>query len=124
MVVPRVLLLDEPARGLDAPLRAELYDILRHIRDEFAIPILLVTHSLDECFELADEMFIFRDGRIVQSGSPAVVCGRPASMEIARLLGMYNILPVEIRSLDPSRNTSVLALRRITISRPSIIPVI
>ena len=104
VVVPRVLLLDEPARGLDAPLRAELYDILRHIREEFEIPILLVTHSLEECFELANEMFIFRDGRIVQNGPPSVVCGQPASLEIARLLGMYNILPVEIRSLDPSRN--------------------
>ena len=70
VVVPRVLLLDEPARGLDAPLRSELYDILRHIREEFEIPILLVTHSLEECFELADEMFIFRDGRIVQNGTP------------------------------------------------------
>ncbi len=110
VVVPRVLLLDEPARGLDSPLRSELYDILRHIREEFAIPILLVTHNLEECFELADEMFIFRDGRIVQNGPPAVVCGRPASLDIARLLGMYNIVPVEIRSLDPSRNTSVLRL--------------
>jgi molybdate transport system ATP-binding protein len=110
VVVPRVLLLDEPARGLDAPLRSELYDILRNVREEFAIPILLVTHNLEECFELADEMFIFREGRIVQNGPPALVCGRPASLEIARLLGMYNILPVEIRSLDPSRNRSVLRL--------------
>ena len=69
-----------------------------------------MTHSLEECFELADEMFIFRDGRIVQSGEPAAVCGRPASLETARLLGLYNILPVEIRSLDPSRNISVLRL--------------
>jgi len=108
VTLPRILLLDEPARGLDAPLRGELYDILRGIRADFGIPILLVTHSLEECFELADEMFIFRDGRIVQSGEPAEVCGRPSSLDTARLLGMYNILPVEIRSLDPTRNTSVL----------------
>lgn len=108
VVVPKILLLDEPARGLDAPLRAELYDILRSVRDDFEIPILLVTHSLQESFELADEMFFFRDGRIVQSGAPADVCSRPVSLEIAHLLGLYNILPVEIRGLDPSRNTSVL----------------
>ncbi|HYI93161.1 MAG TPA: ATP-binding cassette domain-containing protein [Bryobacteraceae bacterium] len=108
VVVPRILLLDEPARGLDAPLRQELYDILRSVRADFEIPILLVTHSLEECFELADEMFVFRDGRIVQSGAPSVVCSRPVSLDIARLLGMYNILPVEIRALDPSRNTSLL----------------
>jgi molybdate transport system ATP-binding protein len=108
IVVPKVFLLDEPARGLDAPLRSELYDILRSVRNDFGIPILLVTHSLAECFELADEMFVFRDGRIVQNGSPSDVCSRPVSLEIARLFGMYNILPVEIRGLDPSRNTSVL----------------
>jgi ABC-type sulfate/molybdate transport systems ATPase subunit len=108
VIVPRILLLDEPARGLDAPLRADLYEILRSIRVDFEIPILLVTHNLDECFELADEMFIFREGRIVQSGTPAEVCSQPVSLEVARLLGMYNILPVEIRALDPSRNTSVL----------------
>src|SRR6185312_16063205 len=65
---PRLLLLDEPARGLDAPLRAELYSLLCEVRLDFQIPILLVTHDLDECFELAEEMLILRDGRIVQSG--------------------------------------------------------
>ena len=74
------------------------------------IPMLLVTHSLEECFELANEMFIFRDGRIVQSGPPSAVCGKPASLETARLLGIYNILPAEIRALDPARRTSILRI--------------
>ena len=107
---PAALLLDEPARGLDAPLRFDLYDIVRGIRAEFDIPVVLVTHSLDECFELADEMFVLRDGRIVQSGPPSAVCTKPATLDTARLLGIYNILPVEIRQLDPGRKTSVLRL--------------
>ena len=105
---PRVLLLDEPARGLDAPLRQELYDILRQVRAEFETPIILVTHSLDECFELADDMIVLRDGRVAQCGTPAEIAARPASVDLARLLGIFNIIPVEIRALDPSRNTSVL----------------
>jgi molybdate transport system ATP-binding protein len=105
---PRVLLLDEPARGLDAPLRTELYSIVRELRTEFGTPVLLVTHSLEECLELADEMIIVRDGAIVQSGNPADVCDRPQSLELAKLLGIYNILPIEIRALDPSRNSSLL----------------
>ena len=105
---PQILLLDEPAAGLDVPLRAEFYEILRQVRAEFGIPMLLVTHSMDECFELADEMLILREGRIVQRGAPAKVCDHPANLDVARLLGIYNILPVEIRALDPSRNTSVL----------------
>jgi molybdate transport system ATP-binding protein len=105
---PAVLLLDEPARGLDAPLRSELYDVLRQVRAEFSTPILLVTHSLEEAFELAGEMIVLDAGRIAQSGTPAAVCDQPVSLEVARLLGIFNILPVEIRMLDPSRNASLL----------------
>ena len=106
ITAPRLLLLDEPARGLDAPLRAELYDVLRQVRAEFQTPVLLVTHDLEECFELGDAMLVLRDGRIVQSGSPAAVADRPASLEVARLLGIFNLLQVEILELDPQRNSS------------------
>jgi molybdate transport system ATP-binding protein len=103
---PKLLLLDEPAQGLDAPLRAELYDILRQVRAEFKTPVLLVTHDLDECFELGEEMFVVREGRIVQSGPPRQVLDQPANIEVARLLGRFNLLPAEIRALDPGRDTS------------------
>ena len=115
---PRLLLLDEPARGLDAPLRSELYSVLRQVRDQFGIPILLVTHDLEECLQLADEMFVLRDGRVVQSGSPRTIFDQPASVDIARLLGLFNILPVEIRGLDPGRNTSRLRYEDFELSGP------
>jgi molybdate transport system ATP-binding protein len=105
---PRLLLLDEPARGLDALLRAELYSLLRQIRTDFQIPVLLVTHDLEECFELAEEMLIIRDGRIVQSGPPRKILEQPASVEVARLLGIANLFEAEITALDPGRNTSRL----------------
>lgn len=115
---PRLLLLDEPAQGLDAPLRAELFAILRQVREEFGVPVLLVTHSLDECFELGDEMHVLHNGRLVQSGTPASIFDRPAGLEIARLLGVYNLLPAEIRALDPGRNQSRLRYRDIDLSGP------
>jgi ABC-type sulfate/molybdate transport systems ATPase subunit len=105
---PSVLLLDEPARGLDAPLRAELYGIVSEVRAEFRTPVLLVTHSVRECLDLADEMVVVREGRVVQSGMPAEICEQPANLDVARLLGVYNVVPAEIRSLDPTRNSSVL----------------
>ena len=48
-----------------------------HVRADFDIPILLVTHSLEECFELADEMFVFRDGPH-RSERPSGGCMRDA----------------------------------------------
>src|SRR5258708_9904163 len=62
---PKLLLLDQPAPGLDAPLRAEFYGVLREVRAAFKTPMLLVTHSLDECFELGEAMLILYEGRIV-----------------------------------------------------------
>jgi molybdate transport system ATP-binding protein len=103
---PKLLLLDEPTQGLDAPLRAEFYDALRQVRSDFKTPVLLVSHDLDECFELGEEMLILREGRIVQSGTPTGILEAPANLDVARLLGRFNLLPGEIRALDPGRNTS------------------
>ncbi len=115
---PKVLLLDEPAQGLDAPLRAELYEVLRQVRADFKTPVLLVTHDLDECFELGEEMLILREGRIVQSGPPRKILDQPANVEVARLLGAFNLLPAEIRALDPGRNTSRVRMGEFELDGP------
>lgn len=103
---PRALLLDEPARGLDSDLRQDLYDLLRELRREHHIPMLLVTHDLAECFALADTLLIFSGGRIVQSGDARRVFEQPASPEVARLLGIANLFEAEVLALDPARDTS------------------
>jgi molybdate transport system ATP-binding protein len=54
----------------------------------------------------------------VQSGTPRKVCEQPASADVARLLGLYNVLPVEIRSLDPGRNTSRLRYQDFELAGP------
>lgn len=115
---PKLLLLDEPARGLDAPLRAELYDVLRQVRNEFRTPVLLVTHSLEECFELGEEMMVLRDGKLVQTGSPQKILEQPANLEVARLLGVHNLLACEIRALDPGKNSSRLQIGEFELSGP------
>ena len=103
---PKLLLFDEPAQGLDAPLRAEFYEVLRQVRVDFKTPMLLVTHDLDECFELGEEMLVLREGRLVQSGAPRAILDQPANADVARLLGVFNLIPAEIRALDPGRNSS------------------
>ncbi|MEO8097823.1 MAG: ABC transporter ATP-binding protein [Acidobacteriota bacterium] len=103
---PKLLLLDEPAQGLDAQLRQQLYETLRQVRAEFETPVLLVTHDLDECFELGNHMLILRDGKIAQSGAPADVLNQPATLDVAQALGRFNLLPAEIKALDPGRDTS------------------
>jgi molybdate transport system ATP-binding protein len=115
---PRLLLLDEPARGLDAPLRAELYSVLRQVRAGFDVPVLLVTHDLDECFELAGSMLVLSAGRLVQSGPPLAVLSKPANADVARLLGLANVFEAAILALDPGRNTSRLRAGAFELSGP------
>ncbi len=115
---PKLLLLDEPAQGLDSVLKTELYEILRQVRADFKTPIMLVSHDLDECFELGEEMLILREGRIVQSGAPSKILEQPASLDVARLLGRFNLIPAEIRALDPGRNTSRLQVGEFELEGP------
>ncbi len=107
---PRLLLLDEPTRGLDSRLRNAFYDVLHKTRQRLNIPALLVTHDLDECSELADFVYLIERGRFVQAGPRDAVFAKPASIEVARMLGFENILTAEIVALDPGRNTSRLAV--------------
>jgi molybdate transport system ATP-binding protein len=115
---PSMLLLDEPVRGLDARLREGFYDLLRRTRDQLGVPILLVTHDLEECFELADTVYLIENGRFAQSGSRDSVFKQPATTEIARSLGIYNILPAEIEALDPGRDTSRLRVFEFELEGP------
>src|SRR5271170_727336 len=96
---PRVLLLDEPSRGLDPALRGELHALLAQVRAEYEKPILLVTHDVEECFALADQVLIVIGGKVAQSGAARKVFEQPVNVDVARVLGLYNVLPVEIRAL-------------------------
>lgn len=107
---PSALLLDEPARGLDAQLRADLFGVVRELRKSLRIPILLVTHDLEECFALADKVLIYEGGRIAHRGAPLKLLGNPGTAEVARLLGDFNIYEAEVLALDPGRQTSRIRL--------------
>lgn len=68
---PEVLLLDEPFSALDYQLRHEMRAFLLQLRQRHNIPVLLVTHDVNEAVELADKLIMFRNGNVIYSGSPA-----------------------------------------------------
>lgn len=65
---PGLLLLDEPLAALDAPRKAEILPYLERLRDDARVPMLYVSHSLDEVTRLADSVVVLRDGRVAASG--------------------------------------------------------
>jgi molybdate transport system ATP-binding protein len=65
---PRILLLDEPLAALDAARKAEILPYLEKLPSEFDIPVLYVSHALDEVARLADHLVLLEAGRVIASG--------------------------------------------------------
>ncbi|MFK8082915.1 MAG: ABC transporter ATP-binding protein [Granulosicoccus sp.] len=93
---PKVLLLDEPFSAVDQQTRRKLYRELAALRQSLELPIVLVTHDLAEVQLLADSLCLMHRGTSLQQGPVAQVINRPASRNIARLVGHQNIFNATI----------------------------
>lgn len=70
---PEVLVLDEPASGLDPAGRDEILGLLKKLHDESNITIILVSHSMDDIAKYVNRMLVMNNGEIVLDGKPAKV---------------------------------------------------
>ncbi len=73
---PRLLLLDEPMAAIDAARRQEIFPWLEQLRDQLHIPMLYVTHAVDEVARLADTMVVLHAGKVAALGPVAEVLNR------------------------------------------------
>src|SRR6185295_19915014 len=73
---PRLLLMDEPIASLDAARKSEVLYYIERLRDQLAIPILYVSHAIDEVVRLADTMAVLSDGRVLACGSVTALASR------------------------------------------------
>jgi ABC-type sulfate/molybdate transport systems ATPase subunit/ABC-type sulfate transport system permease component len=90
VVEPRVLLLDEPFTGLDAPVRDLLRRDLRRLQRDGALSTVIVTHDPEEAAMLADEIVVIDHGHALQAGPRREVFRAPRSPQVAALLGIAN----------------------------------
>ena len=74
---PELLLLDEPLSALDAPRRAEILPFLEAVRREAGIPLLYVTHAVEEVARLADHLVLLQAGKAIAHGPALEVLNRP-----------------------------------------------
>ncbi|HEX6143535.1 MAG TPA: ABC transporter ATP-binding protein [Geminicoccaceae bacterium] len=93
---PKVLLLDEPFSAVDKATRQKLYRELAAMRQRLSMPVVLVTHDLDEALMLADRLSLLHHGRTLQDGPPLQVIERPATLEAARLVGQRNLFDATV----------------------------
>jgi sulfate transport system ATP-binding protein len=84
---PDVLLLDEPFGALDARVRAELREWLTRLHDVVHVTTVFVTHDQEEAMEVADQITLLNEGRIVQVGAPRQLYDEPESEFVMRFIG-------------------------------------
>jgi molybdate transport system ATP-binding protein len=73
---PRLLLMDEPLAALDAPRKAEILPYLERLQRTLALPIVIVTHAMDEVARLADHLVLMDAGRVLAAGPLAELLAR------------------------------------------------
>jgi branched-chain amino acid transport system ATP-binding protein len=80
-VKPSLILLDEPAGGLNHDEVAEIGGLIRAIRDQLGITVLLVEHHMGLVMSLSDQVVVLNFGRVIADGTPATVRAIPAVTE-------------------------------------------
>ena len=68
LTCPKLLIMDEPLASLDSVAKSEILPYLERLHSELAVPLVYVSHALDEVGRLADHMLLLRNGRVVASG--------------------------------------------------------
>ncbi len=74
---PRLLIADEPTTALDVTIQAQILELLRRLRDERSMAMLFITHDLGVIGEIADEVAVMRDGRLVEQAEVVELFERP-----------------------------------------------
>ena len=88
---PQILLLDEPFAALDSIIRARLQEELLSLKERYRLPIVLVTHDLQEAYTLSEQIVVLEAGQVIQSAERDEVLYRPANEAVARFVGTRNI---------------------------------
>ena len=104
---PRLLLMDEPLSALDAARKAEILPFLERLNREARIPMVYVTHALDEAARLADHLVLMQAGRVVAEG-PAIKMLSRLDLPVSQLDDAAAVLEAEVVGHAPEFGQSAL----------------
>ena len=92
---PDLLLLDEPFSNLDANIKFSIRDEICKIVRDSKVTTILVTHDINDAFNISDKILIFKDGVSQQFSSPETMYCEPANCYCAETLGDVNKFPID-----------------------------
>jgi glycerol transport system ATP-binding protein len=108
------VLFDEPLTVIDPELKWQLRSKLKALHRELDLTMIYVTHDQTEALTFADTVVVIHDGRVVQSGTPAELFGKPAHTFVGYFIGSpgMNIVPAEVSGREARIDGHVIALNR------------
>ncbi len=115
---PRLLLMDEPLASLDQSLKREILPFIERLRDELAIPIVYVSHAMEEIVRLADTLVLMTDGTVAAVGPVEEILSR---LDLRPLTGRYEagaVLPVVVEGHDVDNAITRLGFNGLTLLVP------
>jgi peptide/nickel transport system ATP-binding protein len=83
---PSLLIADEPTSSLDVTLQAKVLELFRHLRDQFKLSIILITHDLGVVAHLADHIVVLERGKVVESGRTQDIVDHPKHSYTQKLM--------------------------------------
>lgn len=78
---PKLLLLDEPAAGMNPQETQELSQFIHRIRDEYNLTILIIEHHMDLVMQISDRIYVLDFGKLIAQGTPAEIQNNPRVIE-------------------------------------------
>jgi oligopeptide/dipeptide ABC transporter ATP-binding protein len=106
---PKLLIADEPTTALDVTIQAQILELMKHLRDELRMAIMLITHDLGVVAEMVDDVAVMYAGRVVETGPVERIFASPqhpyteALLHSIPILGMTQAEPLKvIRGMVPS----------------------
>jgi molybdate transport system ATP-binding protein len=105
---PEMLLMDEPLASLDSSRRGEILAYIERLRAQLRIPVVYVSHALDEVLRLADTLVLIDAGAVVASGSVTELMRRPALQAYIGGSEAGAVIEARVSGYDPSYELTTL----------------
>ena len=105
---PRLLLMDEPLASLDLARKSEVIPFIGKLPAAFSIPIIYVTHSVDEVLQLADDIVLMNYGKSVIAGNMPEVIQRPEFQDVFGRQEAFSVVSMVVKDHDASAGLTLL----------------